>query len=122
MAHLIRKLSSKHKEILSQDKDLNHKDLIPQNSSENSGQNYDQENINQDIVNSQEIVISEVENKLRNWNMPNIPTQKIYKIDTFDFLQDHIIKTCEQNLSIQKTYDSISLLSKNLINEHKKTL
>ena len=66
MAHLIRKLSSKHKEILSQDKDLSHKELLPQNSSKNSGQNYDQENINQDIVNSQEIVISEVENKLRN--------------------------------------------------------
>ena len=46
--------------------------------------------------------------------MPKVSTQNIYKIDTFDFLQDYIIKTCEQNLSIQKTYDSIVLLSKKI--------
>ena len=28
--------------------------------------------------------------------------QQIYKLDTFDFLQDYIIKICEQNLSIKK--------------------
>ena len=76
--------------------------------------------VNQDIINNQELVISDIENKLCNWNMPKVSTQNIYKIDTFDFLQDYIIKTCEQNLSIQKTYDSIHLLSKNLVNEYKK--
>ena len=49
--------------------------------------------------------------------MPRVP---IYKIDIFYFFQDYIIKTYEQNLSINKTYNSVSLLLKNLVNEHKK--
>ena len=85
MAHLIRKLSSKSKELI----------LLTSND-----QNYDQEKTNQNIINNQELVIFEIENKLYNQNVPMVLTQQIYKIDTFDFLQNYIIKTQEQSLSI----------------------
>ena len=52
MAYLIRKLSSKYKE------------LIPSTSREDSNQYYDQEKVNQDIINNQELVISKIETKL----------------------------------------------------------
>ena len=79
MAYIIRKLSSKSKE------------LTPLTSSLES---------NQDTINNQEIIIFEIENKLYKWNVLKIPIQKIYKIDFFDFFQYYIIKSCKQNLNI----------------------
>jgi len=39
-----------------------------------------------DILNNKEISIMNVERNLKEWNIPNIPTEQIYKLSTFSNL------------------------------------
>uniref|UniRef100_A0A251T9F0 Putative viral movement protein n=1 Tax=Helianthus annuus TaxID=4232 RepID=A0A251T9F0_HELAN len=78
------------------------------------------ENINSLHMNSVEINISQIENNLLNRNIPKQDVKTIYRIGTFDFLQDYSIKTHEQTIPINKDYQNMQLLSVEAIKRHRK--
>lgn len=71
-------------------------------------------------MNSVELNISQIENNLLDWSIPKQNINAIYKIGTFDFLQDYSIKTHEQTIPINKEYQNMQLLSVEAIKRHRK--
>ena len=51
--------------------------------------------LTQNIVNSQEINISQIENQLHNWSIPHMKINSIYQQRNFEFSQNYSIKTEE---------------------------
>ena len=62
-------------------------------------------------MNSSEVHIPDIEQRLANWTIPKQSFSTIYQIGTFDFLQGYSIKANELTVSINKDYENIRLLS-----------
>ncbi|GKC26831.1 enzymatic polyprotein, partial [Tanacetum coccineum] len=84
-----------------------------------SGSSSDNEE-EQDHVNSIEITISNIENKLQNWSIPKQDVKTLYKIGSFEFFQSYSIKTTEKTLPLLQDHQSINLFSGKAIKEYRK--
>jgi hypothetical protein len=107
MSRLIRALSSVGSS-------RNNRTILPPTS------NTSETTLNQDNVQNQELEIHEVENKLINWNMPEVKLNQIYKISTFDFKSQKIIHTLEQAKNVKNKQETFTLLDKKLLDKHYK--
>ena len=74
----------------------------------------------QNIVNSQEINIAQIENQLNNWSIYHMKINTIYQQGNFEISQNYSIKTKEKTISLNQNLESLQLLSQNSINHHKK--
>jgi hypothetical protein len=72
------------------------------------------------VVSKVTTTISDIIKQLANWSIPKEKFSKIYEIENFDFIQDYCIKTCESTISINQSYGTINLLSKESLGIHKK--
>ena len=110
MSNIIRKLSRS-----SSSKPLRSNDSFPFSSD-----NYAHTSLAQNIVNSQEINIAQIENQLHNWSIPHMKINSIYQQRNFEFSQNYSIKTEERTISLNQNLESLQLLSQNAINHHRK--
>ena len=53
--------------------------------------------LTQNIVNSQEINIAQIENQLHNWSIPHMKINAIYQQGNFEISQNYSIKIEEKN-------------------------
>ena len=77
----------------------------------------------EEIINSEDYQLSDVDLKLGDWNIPKTPTSEIYKSSwSFKkvFKTDYHVKTIEQVYGINKEYETCYLLSLATIKAHKK--
>ena len=77
----------------------------------------------EEIINSEDYQLSDVDLKLGDWNIPKTPTSEIYKSSwSFKkvFKTDYHVKTIEQVYGINKEYEACYLLSLATIKAHKK--
>ncbi|KAK2428017.1 hypothetical protein QL285_026560 [Trifolium repens] len=88
--------------------------LVPPTSSDTEA------TLNQDTFQNQELEVQEMENKLINWNMPEIKLNEVYKISTFDFKSQKIIHTLEQARNVKNKQETFTLLDKKLLDQHYK--
>ena len=75
--------------------------------------------LTQNIVNSQEINIAQIENQLHNRSNLYMKINTIYQ-GNFKFNQNYSIKTEEKTIYLNQNLESLQLLSQNIINHHKK--
>lgn len=61
------------------------------------------------LKNFSEIEYDEKIEKMRAWDMPLVPNDKIYHIETFDFMSKKIIKNVERTIPIKDHYETIQL-------------
>ena len=76
----------------------------------------------QNIVNSQEINIAQIENQLNNWSIYHMKINTIYQQGNFEISQNYSIKTKEKTISLNQNLESLQLLSQNTINHHRKKI
>ena len=70
--------------------------------------------------NSIEIKISNIEEKLLNWSIPEVKPETIYEKGRFHFKHDYSIKTTEQSIPLHDENKTIQLFSKDAIEHHRK--
>ena len=74
------------------------------------------------ILNSKEYQLSDVDQKLGDWNIPKIPTNQIYKKSSWSlkkaFKTDFHVRTIKQVYSINKEYETCYLLPSFVLKEH----
>ena len=87
MGNTIRKLS----------RSSSSRSLRSHDSSASSIDNSAHTSLTQNIVNSQEINIAQIENQLHNWSIPHMKIDTIYQQGKFEFSQNYSIKTEEKN-------------------------
>lgn len=76
---------------------------------------------NHDIeVNTVELNISNIEQRLHNWSIPKIDISTFYQKWYFDTFADYSIKTSEHTFSIKKECETFDLLTKQNILHHRK--
>ena len=76
--------------------------------------------LTQNIVNSQEINIAQIESQLHNWSIPHMKINTIYQQGNFKFNQNYSIKTKVKTISLNQNLEILQLLSQNTINHHRK--
>ena len=80
--------------------------------------------IESDNINQEDYSILDIERNLQDWTIPDVPKNQIYKISTFSskfsFLTNYTIKTVEKTISLNNDYESLHLLTKKAIDQHKK--
>ena len=62
-------------------------------------------------LSSQVTQITNIENNLQNWSIPEEPFKTIYQIGKFSFLKKHNIKTSESTVAINNSLEIIQLLN-----------
>ena len=108
MCNIIRKLS----------RASSSKSLRSNDSSASSSDNSAYTSITQNIVNSQEINITQIENQLHNWSIPHLKINTRYQQENFEFNQNYSIKIEEKTISLNQNLESLLLISQNTINHH----
>ena len=101
MSNIIRRLS----------RGSSSRSLRSNNSSASSSDNSTYTSLAQNIVNSQEINIAQIENQLHNWSIPHMKINAIYQEGNFEFNQNYLIKTKEKLISLNQNLESLKLLS-----------
>ena len=94
--------------------------LRSNDSSASSSDNSAHTSLTQNIVNSQEINIAQIENQLHNWSIPCMKINIIYQQGKFEFRQNYSIKTEEKPIPLNQNLESLQLVSQNTINQHRK--
>ena len=110
MSNIIRRLS----------RGSSSKSLRSNDSSASSSASFTASSLTQNIVNSQEINIAQIESQLHNWSIPHMKINTIYQQGNFEFSQNYSIKTEEKTISLNQNLKSLQLLSQNTINHHRK--
>ena len=76
------------------------------------------------ILNSESYQLSDVDLKLGDWNIPKIPTNKIYKASSWSlkkaFKTDYHVRTIKQVYSINKEYETCYLRPSSSLLVHRK--
>ncbi|TYK04698.1 polyprotein [Cucumis melo var. makuwa] len=62
--------------------------------------------------NTTEAHLAQVENRLKNWSIPKLEANQVYKINTFNFSQQHVIVITEENVAMKDELTAIKLLPK----------
>ena len=94
--------------------------LRSNDGSASSSNNSAHTSLTQNIVNSQEINIAQIENQLHNWSIPHMKINTIYQQGNFEFNQNYSIKIKEKTIFLNQNLESLQLLSQNSINHHRK--
>ena len=94
--------------------------LRSNDSSASSSDNSAHTSLTQNIINSQEINIAQIENQLHNWSIPCMKINIIYQQGKFEFRQNYSIKTEEKPIPLNQNLESLQLVSQNTINQHRK--
>ena len=84
--------------------------LRSNDSSASSSNNSAYTSLAQNIVNSQEINIAQIENQLNNWSIPHMKINTIYQQGNFEISQNYSIKTEEKTISLNQNLESLQLL------------
>ena len=75
-------------------------------------------------INSESYQLSDLDQKLGDWNIPKVPTNQVYKSSSWSlkktFKTDYHIRTIEQVYSINKEYETCYLLPPAAIKAHRK--
>ena len=108
MSNIIRRLS----------RGSSSRSLRSNNSSTSSS--HDSASLTQNIVNSQEINIVQIENQLHNWSIPHMKINTIYQQGNFEISKNYSIKIEEKTISLNQNLESLQLLSQDNINHHMK--
>ncbi|KAA0041674.1 movement protein [Cucumis melo var. makuwa] len=60
--------------------------------------------------NTVEAHLAQVENRLKNWSIPKLEANQVYKINTFNFSQQDVIVITEENVAMKNEFTAIKLL------------
>ena len=75
------------------------------------------------MVNSESYQLSDLDQKLGDWNIPKVPTNQVYKSSSWSlkktFKTDYHVRTIEQVYSINKEYETCYLLSPAAMKAHR---
>ena len=75
------------------------------------------------MINSKSYQLSDLDQKLGDWNIPKVPTNQVYKSSSWSskktFKTDYHVKTIEQVYSINKEYETCYLLSPAAVKAHR---
>ena len=75
-------------------------------------------------INSESYQLSDLDQKLGDWNIPKVPTTQVYKSSSWSlkksFRTDYHVRTIEQVYSINKKYETCYLLSSAVLKAHRK--
>ena len=110
MSNIIKRLS----------KSSSSRSIRSNDSSASSSDNSAHTSLTQNIVNSQEINIEQIENQLHNWPIPHMKINTIYQQGNFEFSQNYSIETEEKTISLNQNLQSLQLLRQKTIYHHKK--
>ena len=110
MSNIIKRLS----------KSSSSRSIRSNDSSASSSDNSAHTSLTQNIVNSQEINIEQIDNQLHNWPIPHMKINTIYQQGNFEFSQNYSIETEEKTISLNQNLQSLQLLRQKTINHHKK--
>ena len=74
------------------------------------------------VVSQDEVTIEDFNKEIDNWVVPYVHANQIYKGSSFKHLlrSDYVIKTEESDIQLIKDFETIRLLSKNSIDQHRK--
>ena len=74
-------------------------------------------------INSESFQLSDVDQKLGDWNIPKVPTTQVYKSSSWSlkktFKTDYHVRTIEQIYNISKEYETCYLLSPAAVKAHR---
>ena len=75
------------------------------------------------MINSESYQLSDLDQKLGDWNIPKVPTNQVYKSSSWSlkktFKTDYHVRTIEQVYSINKEYETCYLLSPVAVKAHR---
>ena len=75
-------------------------------------------------INSESYQLSDLDQKLGDWNIPKVPTNQVYRSSSWQskisFRTDYHVRTIEQVYSINKEYETCYLLSPAAMMAHRK--
>lgn len=86
--------------------------VIDATCSSSSNNSRSQEDLSTALANhnTAEAHLAQVENRLKNWSIPKLEANQVYKINTFNFSQKDVIVITEENVAMKEEFTAIKLL------------